>query len=131
MTIAGNKGREGGGIDPSSTAGPTIIRNVLFNKNTPSNCDGVLGLQGANVESGNTCGLSETESNIKKMGLAGLKDNGGATKTHALKAGSPAIDFGNDDNCPPTDQRGQARVDVPGVGPRICDTGAFEFVPAP
>ena len=90
-----------------------------------------LDLQGGNLESGDGCGFSPAESNIKKMGLAGLKDNGGFTKTHGLKAGSPAIDFGVDGNCSSTDQRGQARIDVPGVGPRICDSGAFEFVPKP
>ncbi len=66
-----------------------------------------------------------------KIGLAGLKSNGGTTKTHALKVGSPAIDSGIDGFCPPTDQRGAARVDAPGVGAEICDSGAFEFQPVP
>jgi hypothetical protein len=65
------------------------------------------------------------------MGLAGLEDNGGGTKTPALKPESIAIDFGIDANCLATDQRGIARVDVPGVGTRICDSGALELVPGP
>jgi len=47
-------------------------------------------------------------------------DNGGATLTHALQAGSPAINAGNPGTCPSTDQRGFSRQG-------ICDIGAFEF----
>jgi hypothetical protein len=132
VTFHGNKSKIGaGGIDRSPDGGVTTLKNVILNKNKQTNCFGALMLEGANLESGDTCGLSAAESNIKKMGLKGLKANGGSTKTHALKEESPAIDFGVDANCPATDQRGQPRVDVPGVGPRICDSGAFEFVPAP
>ncbi|WP_417910105.1 choice-of-anchor Q domain-containing protein [Candidatus Electronema sp. PJ] len=50
-----------------------------------------------------------------------LADNGGPTKTHALPAGSPAIDL--DTTCSTgTDQRGANRPS--GAG---CDAGAFEF----
>ncbi len=56
---------------------------------------------------------------------------GGASETCALKAGSPAIDFGLDASYPSTDQRDMARVDVPGTGVRTCDSGAFEFQPGP
>ncbi len=38
-----------------------------------------------------------------------LADNGGPTWTHALLAGSPAVDAGDDAACPATDQRGVAR----------------------
>ena len=65
------------------------------------------------------------------MGLASLRISGGATATHAFKNGSPAIDFGVDADSPLLDPRGQARVDVPAVGTQTCDSGAFEFVPAP
>ena len=119
-----------GGIDRSQDAGTTTVRNVILNKNKPANCFGVLTLEGGNLESGDSCGLAPEETNLE-IGLKGLKSNGGATKTHALKEGNPAIDFGIDANCPPEDQRGHARIDVPGVGVRTCDSGAFEFVPAP
>jgi predicted outer membrane repeat protein len=55
-----------------------------------------------------------------------LADNGGASYTHALLSGSPAIDAGNpapagsDNACSATDQRGFGRVGR-------CDIGAFEF----
>jgi uncharacterized repeat protein (TIGR02543 family) len=56
--------------------------------------------------------------------LGPLADNGGLTLTHALLAGSPAIDTGNPDSnvCPTTDQRGYTRPI--GVG---CDIGAYEY----
>jgi hypothetical protein len=56
-----------------------------------------------------------------------LANNGGSTLTHALLAGSQAIDMGDDTACPATDQRGFGRNG-------ICDIGAFEFegvAPAP
>jgi hypothetical protein len=60
--------------------------------------------------------------------LGPLQDNGGPTLTHALLAGSPAIDAGDPNYTGPpfTDQRGFARV----YNGRI-DIGAFEFQPVP
>jgi hypothetical protein len=49
--------------------------------------------------------------------LGVLSDNGGATQTIPLLAGSPAIDAG--EGCSPTDQRGEPRTGA-------CDLGAFE-----
>jgi len=54
--------------------------------------------------------------------LAPLADNGGPTLTHALLAGSPAIDAGDNFFALPTDQRGVARI----AGPQT-DIGAFEL----
>src|SRR6476646_10501637 len=61
--------------------------------------------------------------------------NGGPTQTHALVAGSPAIDAGNPNGCLdttgaplPTDQRGLPRAfDGNGDGRAACDIGAFEL----
>ncbi len=55
--------------------------------------------------------------------LAPLADNGGPTMTHALLAGSPALDAGDNFFGFPTDQRGYARVSGP-----AADIGAFEQV---
>ena len=59
--------------------------------------------------------------------LGPLANNGGPTQTHALLAGSPAIDAGDPRpaadramRCPTTDQRGVARNGR-------CDIGAYEF----
>jgi len=53
--------------------------------------------------------------------LGDLADNGGFTQTLALLPGSPAIDAGNDANCPPSDQRGISRPQG-----SHCDIGAYE-----
>jgi hypothetical protein len=59
--------------------------------------------------------------------LAPLANNGGFTLTHALHAGSKAIDAGSSAAAPPTDQRGVARPrDGDGNGSKIADIGAFE-----
>jgi CSLREA domain-containing protein len=134
VTFAKNKTKDkeaGGAIDPSDDAGVVSIRNTILEKNKPVNCGGPLTLLGGNLESGTACGLPLLSSNIKKMGLGGLKKNGGPTLTHALKDTSPAVDSAEDGTCPPTDQRGFARVDFPGVGIRTCDIGAFELQPEP
>ncbi len=61
--------------------------------------------------------------------LGPLANNGGPTQTHALLAGSPAIDAGNPatpgsggNACEATDQRGYARP-----AGLACDIGAYEF----
>jgi predicted outer membrane repeat protein len=59
--------------------------------------------------------------------LKPLADNGGPTLTHALRAGSPAIDAGDDDLGYPADQRGFDRYkDGDGDGTVSVDIGAFE-----
>jgi hypothetical protein len=54
--------------------------------------------------------------------LTDLQDNGGLTYTHALTAGSPAIDTGDDASCLATDQRGVTRPQG-----AHCDIGAYEY----
>jgi len=57
--------------------------------------------------------------------LLPLADNGGPTKTHALGAGSPAVDAGNNSAGGVTDQRGTGFPRIVGPAP---DIGAFEGV---
>jgi hypothetical protein len=67
--------------------------------------------------------------------LGPLQNNGGPTQTHALLAGSPAIDGGNPAGCRDlfgalitTEQRGRLRhVDGNNDGTARCDIGAVEF----
>ena len=55
--------------------------------------------------------------------LAPLQDNGGPTFTHALLAGSPAIDAGSNPDGLDFDQRGSGHPRVVGAS---ADIGAFE-----
>jgi CSLREA domain-containing protein len=60
--------------------------------------------------------------------LGPLAFNGGPTPTHALLAGSPAIDRGDNAGAPAIDQRGVARPrDGNGNGIATVDIGAFEL----
>jgi hypothetical protein len=90
---------------------------------------------GHNIESpGDTCGLthpSDLDNVITDaLKLGPLQDNGGPTMTHALGAGSVAIDrilpycVDPDGAAVATDQRGEPRP--AGAG---CDVGAFEVQP--
>jgi hypothetical protein len=59
--------------------------------------------------------------------LGPLANNGSSTLTHALLAGSPAIDAGNNATCLATDQRGISRpLDGNGDSSAVCDIGAVE-----
>jgi hypothetical protein len=60
--------------------------------------------------------------------LGPLADNGGPTKTHALLAGSPAIDHGSNPAGLAFDQRGAGFPRAAGAG---VDIGAFELQPNP
>jgi CSLREA domain-containing protein len=76
---------------------------------------------GMTNEDGNKVGnVSPYTSPIDPL-LGALTNNGGPTATHALLAGSPALDAGTSDGCPTTDQRGVARPQGP-----ACDMGSFE-----
>ncbi len=86
-----------------------------------------------NIASGAICsGWSSPLGDIKGGGaapvvdplLGPLQDNGGLRSTHALLAGSPAIDAGN--ACGRFDQRGLDRPADGGTGSSICDIGSYE-----
>jgi predicted outer membrane repeat protein len=115
---------EGG--EPFASLKSTILAN-----NTGGNCLGV-GIVDAtyNLSDDGTCGFSGTsENNVSNIDLdpAGLKYNGGPTRTIALRPTSAAIGFDMDctDQAPNpvmTDQRSFIRP----ASPTICDTGAYE-----
>ena len=74
------------------------------------------------------CTVSGSVPILGNPNIGPLKNNGGPTQTHALLAGSPAIDAGNTGGCRDefgvlltTDQRG---INRPAAG---CDIGAFEL----
>ncbi len=132
------KGGSGGGVfnQPGSRL---VIVNALIADNTLGNvpvyndCAGVLEAHGWNLlydNAGCTIPNAAAWGFILPNTIGILQDNGGPTWTHALLAGSRAIDttdnsLGCIDEAAAfllADQRGASRI----VGPR-CDVGAFEF----
>ncbi len=84
--------------------------------------------QGYNLEDGDTCEFGATDQVNTDPLLVALADNGGLTETHAIPMASPAVDTGDDSNCPNNDQRGSIRpFDGDEDGTAKCDIGAFEL----
>jgi hypothetical protein len=167
-TISGNTAREGGGLASSGGTFDLLnvtITNNNANGNTGTGaCPAAGSINGAGggidtnnnityvtntIISGNTAcspaqnasGAFTTVSNDVFDGdpkLAALADNGGVTRTHALLAGSPALDAGDNaavDAVPlTTDQRGTGyarKRDAADSGTtQTVDIGAFEADPS-
>ncbi|MBE7552685.1 MAG: CSLREA domain-containing protein [Anaerolineales bacterium] len=142
VTIANNTGSvnsgsggDGGGVSVSSN-GTLTLRNSLIANNAENgggtpDCSGTLTSEGYNlIEVTTGCVITgDTSGNItgSDPALGPLQNNGGQTFTHALLAGSLAINAGNPSGCLDpnsalltTDQRGYVRNGV-------CDIGAFEY----
>jgi uncharacterized repeat protein (TIGR01451 family) len=147
-TISGNSASSGGGV--YINAGTATLTRTLVSGNTAAsgaeisgtitaddfNLFGHSGLTNAQAFSGFTPGPSDitatsdgTDPTPLANILAPLANNGGPTQTHALVAGSPAIDAVGA-GCPPpaTDQRGVSRPQPAGGN---CDIGSFEIMPPP
>ena len=130
VTISGNSASAGGGISNINNSGPVIRNSILYgdiggeiyNSNS-------VPLISYSIVQGGYAGTGNLNAD-PLLGL--LQNNGGFTQTMALAAGSPAIDVGNDGDCPSTDQRGVARpIDGDYDGTATCDLGAFEYEPPP
>ena len=131
-TISGNAALAvGGGIN--NGGGTVVLKNTIVANNTVGgDCSGTAATSlGYNLDSDGSCslnaGLGDKISATADLGP--LLNNGGPTETHALSAGSEAIDMGDPDHCRDaagnavaTDQRGFVRpINA------ICDIGAYEF----
>jgi len=105
----------------------TTLKNTIIAHNSGGNCAGSLSnvkRAGSNLCSDATCGGGFI---VGDPLLGPLQNNGGATFTHALLEGSPAIDAGDDSISPATDQRGVARPqDGNADGTAVSDIGAYE-----
>jgi hypothetical protein len=111
---------------------PELANDSIVNANNFN----LFGSNGNAGVSGFTPGPNDIVPSVSVEKILGsLKFNGGPTRTHALVAGSPAIDAGDPGGCSnnsgsllSTDQRGFARhVDGNNDGTARCDIGAVEF----
>jgi CSLREA domain-containing protein len=123
VTITNNSASGGAGLYArNSGTQVTLINSIVANQVGGGDCLTVNGASPVSalsdsIDSDGSCGGATTANPM----LSGLADNGGPTQTHALQAGSPAIDAGDNASCPATDQRGTVRSDG------VCDIGAYEF----
>ena len=128
-SASGENGAFGGGIYSSAPMRSNSSIIALNSAPTGPDFTGAGGLQstGYNIIGNNADAVISSQP-TDQIGtpaapidplLGPLANNGGLTLTHALQAGSPAIDHG-DPAAPPADQRGYGRVGVP-------DVGAFEY----
>lgn len=137
-TITDNNGQTfGGGI--SAGAGVTIVNSIvaLNQANSGPDVSGTVTSSGYNLvgvfdgSSGwsGTGDQTGTKSFPLDPMLGGLEDNGGSTRTYALRWGSPAMDKGKSSGVA-IDQRGEARYDDPTLanasGGGGSDIGAYE-----
>jgi hypothetical protein len=136
-------GQATGGVRNAADSTLTIKNTIVAGNNQNVNPDvfGAFTSQGYNLI-GNTTGgtgfsaaLNDILNPVGGAMLDALAYNGGQTDTHALLAGSPAIDKGNSSGIA-TDQRGSNRpVDfpsIPNAGDGMgADIGAFELQTAP
>lgn len=132
-TLTNNSADTGGGIGSDGTV--TVKNSLVVNSTNGGNCDidpgSTLVAQGTNFATDSSC-AGFTQSTPGAVNLGALADNGGQTQTHALLAGSVAIDAAIDctqaDGPSPVtqDQRGVARPQGDD-----CDSGSFEAPAGP
>ena len=148
VTITGNMAAQRGGglfVEAPIAAGTPVLANSIVAANSASrdvDCSGAIlsggynligqgeGCPGFSVTGGDQTGTAAAPLDPR---LGPLADNGGPTPTHALLAGSPALNAGNptpaggsfptggEGSCQREDQRGIRRHRT------RCDIGAFEL----
>ena len=130
-TFTNNAARlRGGALEVSPGA---VAANTIFAGNTAPAAPDIQGTftsEGHNFigksdgSTGFTHGVNDdivgTIASPRDPLLGPLQNNGGPTNTHALLAGSPAVDAGDDSRAPRVDQRTFSRV-------AVADIGAYEL----
>lgn len=106
----------------------TASNSVVSDSGFGANCFGTITDFGHNIDNQSTCGFSAANDSLSNTDplIGSLMDNGGeyGTRTHALLAGSPAINQADPILCPVQDQREFNRRDG------YCDIGAYEAQPS-
>ncbi|MBO9662722.1 choice-of-anchor Q domain-containing protein [Dokdonella sp.] len=133
-TIAENRADFGAAIADNGTQFPyalsltssLVAANVAFGAGTPVQIETVHAIEGASnlIASANVALPAGTLTGDPLLGP--LADNGGPTWTHALLAGSPAIDHGANPYTAEYDQRGEGYLREYG---EAADIGAYEVQP--
>ncbi|MDJ1179647.1 Ig-like domain-containing protein, partial [Roseofilum sp. BLCC_M91] len=134
-TISGNGGGvgPGGGIFNFSTGTINVTNTIIAGNTAGSNPDvsGTFVSNGFNIIGDTTGSTGFGGTDI--TGVAAntvinttLADNGGITQTHALIAGSPALDAGNNSDVPGTITTDQRGTSFARISNGTVDIGAYE-----
>jgi hypothetical protein len=135
-----------GGVDQIEAGNGLTAANSIFASSNPGDvaCSRVIGSGIGNLAAnaaGNDASCGVSSAIVGQVSLANLKldpnlrDNGGATRTHALLPGSAALDAADDETCylspdiADNDQRGVRRVsEAQAFQGQHCDVGAYELM---
>jgi hypothetical protein len=112
-TLAGNQADTGSAIHREGPATVSLSHTIVSGTGLLGACTGGPFTGDHNLVADASCA-----SQVGNAQLGPLTNNGGPTNTHALPAGSPAVNAGT--SCDATDQRGLPRHGA-------CDIGAYEF----
>lgn len=130
-TISANFAQTGGGGIWLAQTGSRLVSTIVFGNAAGSGSFGDIQARSALTIDGthNLIGTIDPQAAIpadtrsNNPLLAPLADNGGPTQTHALLAGSPAVDAGANPDALAFDQRGAPYARVYGAA---ADIGAYE-----
>jgi len=123
--VAGNLAASGAEIGDFGGATTFSNNNSLLGDSSHNNAQAFVNFT-PNATYDITATNNGTQATTLSSILTPLADNGGATQTHALVAGSPAIDAGDNAICATApinnlDQRGEKRTEG-----SACDIGSYE-----